>query len=107
MTTPKKTSETGSSRGDYSYMDLLNEFRLANNDARWMQKAACKGLDFHLFFPSTGKSAQVPAAKAVCRRCPVRKKCLDWANENEIHYGIWGGLTVTERRNYAKLDSNE
>jgi hypothetical protein len=42
-------------------------------------------------------AAQVAAAKAVCRRCPVRQRCLEEALER-IPYGIAGGLTAGERR---------
>ena len=42
-------------------------------------------------------AAQVAAAKAVCRGCPVRQRCLAEAHER-IPYGIAGGLTAGERR---------
>jgi hypothetical protein len=41
--------------------------------------------------------AQVMAAKAVCRRCPVRSSCLAEALRR-MPYGIAGGLTEQERR---------
>lgn len=107
MTTAKKPTGTGSNPGGYSYMELLTEFKLLNQNAEWMTQAACRGMDFHVFFPETGKAHVVPQAKAVCMECRVRQKCLDWADENQIFYGIWGGLTVTERKRRAKLNTNE
>ena len=67
----------------------------------WRSRAACLGVDPELFFPAaeTGPvyDAQVSAAKAVCRPCPVRAECLAEAL-TRIPYGIAGGLTEDERR---------
>lgn len=35
-----------------------------------------------------------------CTQCPVRQLCLNYAIENSIPYGIWGGMLPTQR---AKL----
>ncbi len=69
----------------------------------WPDKAACRGLDVQLFF---GAEEEQPSerdfrearAKAVCESCPVRRECLDYALENSLRYGIWGGLDEDERR---------
>lgn len=37
--------------------------------------------------------------KAMCARCPVRQKCLDYADETDTRDGFWGGETATERLN--------
>ncbi len=37
-------------------------------------------------------------AKSICRICPVKAPCLDYAIEIREPYGIWGGLTEAERR---------
>lgn len=78
-------------------------------DTNWQALAACRGVDPELFFPETtselGYDAldepvvrrQVEAAKAVCRRCPVREACLVEALER-LPYGIAGGMTEQERR---------
>jgi len=66
----------------------------------WQQYAACDGQDVDLFFPisSRGQStAQINEAKGFCKRCPARQDCLDEALENNVKYGIWGGLTEVER----------
>jgi WhiB family transcriptional regulator, redox-sensing transcriptional regulator len=34
----------------------------------------------------------------ICRSCPVRARCLDWALASGFDYGIWGGATEDERR---------
>ncbi len=37
-------------------------------------------------------------AKAVCQVCPVQGECREYALSIKEPYGIWGGLTETERR---------
>ncbi|MFI6103770.1 WhiB family transcriptional regulator [Streptomyces sp. NPDC093595] len=67
----------------------------------WRNAAACRTEDPDLFFPiGTGGPAmlQTEAAKTVCRRCPVRQQCLEWALENNQDTGVWGGLGEAERR---------
>lgn len=36
-------------------------------------------------------------AKAVCRACPVRSECLDFALATKQRYGCWGELAPIER----------
>lgn len=62
----------------------------------WRASAGCKGADPDLFFPERGESTG--AAKAVCRECPVRRDCLEYALANVEKFGIWGGLSERERR---------
>ena|SRR5690242_10561912 len=64
--------------------------------ARWRELAACGGTDLDVFFPERGESAG--PARQVCAVCPVREPCLEYALSNRIASGIWGGLTVRERR---------
>jgi len=35
--------------------------------------------------------------KKICWSCPVRETCLEYALENDLKYGVWGGLTPKER----------
>lgn len=62
----------------------------------WRTRAACRGYPSRLWF-SYDPDEQARAA-AVCDRCPVRGPCLDEAMERGEIHGIWGGLTVKERR---------
>ncbi|MCZ9346675.1 WhiB family transcriptional regulator, partial [Streptomyces sp. TRM76130] len=41
---------------------------------------------------------QTEQAKAVCRRCPVRERCLEWALDSGQSIGVWGGTDENERR---------
>ncbi|SEG87319.1 WhiB family transcriptional regulator, redox-sensing transcriptional regulator [Actinacidiphila yanglinensis] len=66
----------------------------------WRKQAQCRGEDPELFFPVSSAGSgmmQTEKAKSVCRRCPVREQCLEWALENG-QYGVWGGLSEDERR---------
>lgn len=57
------------------------------------------GKDPDIWFPGRSKGPNgANEAKAICAGCPVRKECLDYALENEMEYGIWGGTSPTERR---------
>jgi WhiB family redox-sensing transcriptional regulator len=67
----------------------------------WREHAACRDEDPELFFPLSeiGPGArQADEAKAVCARCPVREQCLEYALDNGLDHGIFGGLTESERR---------
>ena len=77
-------------------MSLIDLFKL-DDDLDWMLRAACAGTDNpDLWFPARGDSTAT--ARAVCRRCPVRTDCLDWALTNNERFGIWGGKGERERR---------
>jgi WhiB family redox-sensing transcriptional regulator len=62
----------------------------------WISRGACKGMNPDLFFPERG--VDVRAAKAVCARCDVADECAQYALDNTIRSGIWGGLSERERR---------
>jgi WhiB family redox-sensing transcriptional regulator len=57
--------------------------------------ALCKGHDPAPWFPRPGGS--MDRAKAVCRACPARVPCLDWAVEADERAGVWGGTSPAER----------
>ena len=62
----------------------------------WAAYASCRDADPEQFFSSV--EADVADAVKICRGCPVREECLDWALETRVRYGIWGGTTERERR---------
>ena len=68
----------------------------------WLERAACHGMDAPRFFgpdheARPEREIREAKAKAVCKLCPVRVQCLDYALRNSIRYGIWGGLNPEER----------
>lgn len=69
----------------------------------------------NLFFPELGVGGQndmsreiLSAARRVCNSCPVEERCLEFAIQNGIQDGMWGGRTRAERkelrRRYLLLD---
>jgi WhiB family redox-sensing transcriptional regulator len=65
-------------------------------DDDWKVDAACRGMDPELFFTERGESTA--DAKAVCRSCPVRAECLDYALAHVERFGVWGAMSERERR---------
>lgn len=68
----------------------------AGAEWNWRSQALCAQTDPELWFPEKGGT--VRDAKLICKMCPVRERCLEFALEQNELYGIYGGLTVTERR---------
>ncbi|MBQ0850401.1 MULTISPECIES: WhiB family transcriptional regulator [Streptomyces] len=69
----------------------------------WRERALCRYEDPDLFFPIGAHDSgpgllQTDEAKAVCRRCPVMRNCLDRALAAGPVEGIWGATTEAERR---------
>lgn len=70
----------------------------------WQGRAACRGPNTVIFFPPShferkdDREARETKAKSICRSCPVRRECLDYALRIREPHGIWGGLNEAERR---------
>jgi WhiB family redox-sensing transcriptional regulator len=69
-------------------------------DEEWRLQANCRGVNWPIFFPNKGDNARSRKAKAICHECEVRWECLDYALEHNIKFGIWGGFSEHERREY-------
>lgn len=68
----------------------------------WQRRAACRNLDSSTFFHPDGergprRQQREDRAKAVCAGCPVRAECLEHSLRVQEPYGIWGGVSETER----------
>lgn len=61
----------------------------------WTVQARCKESRPDELFV---RGAEQHRAKQVCAGCPVRAECLAEALDNNIEWGVWGGLTERERR---------
>ena len=71
----------------------------------FFKDAKCKGMDPEFFFPEKGAIA---APKKICANCPVQLDCLDYAVENRIEFGVWGGVSQRQRlRLYKTRDYSE
>lgn len=69
-------------------------------DGGWRTLAACRGMDTDLFYPEgRGRALRMREhiAKQICAQCPVSLECRQAAAEMPERYGIWGGLTESER----------
>jgi WhiB family transcriptional regulator, redox-sensing transcriptional regulator len=67
----------------------------ADDPARWVSRALCTETDGDGLFV-TG-AAQRKAA-AFCRHCPVMRQCAAEALDNNVEFGVWGGMTERQRR---------
>ncbi|WP_026919415.1 WhiB family transcriptional regulator [Gordonia shandongensis] len=62
----------------------------------------CRGLESSIFFHPEGERGAARMrrerrAKQVCAACPVLEQCRSHALRVDEPYGIWGGLTESER----------
>lgn len=69
-------------------------------DTSWLERARCRGHDPEQFFVR-GVSQARPALR-ICQRCQVKDDCLRYAIENDIDFGVWGGLTERQRRAHQR-----
>ena len=61
----------------------------------WAAEAACRTMDPDLLFVQGAAQNRV---KLICFGCPVRAECLADALDNQVEFGVWGGMTERERR---------
>lgn len=62
---------------------------------RWMKDAACAGVSTDIFFTELDELPG-PDAQALCRICPVKADCLQWALTMDVE-GYWGETTRAQR----------
>jgi WhiB family transcriptional regulator, redox-sensing transcriptional regulator len=68
-----------------------------------MTRAACRDTDPDSWFPNAMNARAIAAQVRICRSCPVMTTCLNWAIDNGLDYGIFGGMVPKERRRIAFL----
>jgi WhiB family transcriptional regulator, redox-sensing transcriptional regulator len=66
----------------------------------WMSEGNCRLYPPAAFFPSDGVG--VDRARKICKDCPVLSRCLDYALDERIEHGVWGGCSERERRRILK-----
>lgn len=76
----------------------------------WQMRAACRGMDSTFFFHpegerGTARADRVERAKEVCRSCPVMDECRRHALATHEPYGVWGGLSESERDDLIRNSS--
>lgn len=62
-------------------------------------EAACKGIPVVVFIPDEDDYRRYTTAdaKAICRRCPMRRACFEYAMADSRLVGVWGATTAKER----------
>ena len=65
-------------------------------------RGSCRGMDSAFFFHPEGERGPARAnrearAKRVCESCPVLQQCRVHALSVQEPYGVWGGLSESER----------
>ncbi len=68
----------------------------------WQYQGACCDLDPDLFFSPEAerglrRERREQQAKQVCAGCPVIEQCRQHALSAREPYGVWGGLSESER----------
>jgi WhiB family transcriptional regulator, redox-sensing transcriptional regulator len=68
----------------------------------WQMRGACREMDSALFFHPENERGPARAdreahAKQICRSCPVIEQCRAHSLAVREPYGVWGGLSESER----------
>jgi len=61
----------------------------------WVLQARCRFTNPDDLFV---RGAAQRHAAAICRSCPVAIECLADALDNQMEFGVWGGMTERQRR---------
>jgi WhiB family redox-sensing transcriptional regulator len=79
----------------------------------WRERARCRGLDPSIFFSPEGERGRARrererAAKVLCATCVVQQACASYAIANREPFGVWGGLSESERDAiWRRLDTGD
>ncbi|WCZ38091.1 WhiB family transcriptional regulator [Corynebacterium jeddahense] len=68
----------------------------------WQLHSACRGEASEIFYHPDGERGRARTqrenrAKAICFSCPVLTQCREHALRVAEPYGIWGGMSESER----------
>lgn len=73
---------------------------------QWRDEAVCNRLPWEQRTWFFGEGTDLPVheqherARTLCYLCPVQLECLDYWLDTLEEFGIWGGLTVSQRKRY-------
>lgn len=73
------------------------------DDNAWFEEALCRGMGERggdVFFKEGDDRRDYREAKTICRECPVKVRCRDYALEAGETTGCWGGMSPRERKGY-------
>jgi len=70
-------------------------------EPRFYENPSCAQVGGDFWFPEKAdgsmNTVEMAMAKSICNSCPHKAECAEWGIKNES-FGIWGGLTETDRR---------
>ena len=91
-------------------MTINNSFDMVQQE--WMKDSLCtdSSIDPEWFFPETEltNTFEVKTALNMCKSCPVRINCLEYAIKSKQTFGIWGGMRQRQIKDIIKqMEENE
>ena len=60
--------------------------------------AKCQTVEPEIWFDKE----TIPIAVEICNSCPLKEKCAQYAIDEQIEYGVWGGVTEETRQKILK-----
>lgn len=97
------------SKGHRGLMEELRDtkgLRDAPLPGDWADRAACRGMETRIFFPTRGASSLTEFVAEVCGGCPVLVECRTYALRYPVT-GTWGGLTHEKRVLWRRAQKRE
>jgi hypothetical protein len=87
---------------------LINLPIFDDEGLKWLDKANCAERDINDFFVEAGHVISEDILET-CRRCPVRKECVDVAYNPRwnITGGYFGGLSPGQRREFSRSEAHD
>lgn len=81
------------------FLDEYEALRHSPVPGDWAERAACRGMDLNMFFPSRGEMTRTRERllTKTCRSCPVLAYCRTYALRYPL-VGWWGAMSEVERR---------
>lgn len=73
---------------------------------QWREDAACAEIPWEYVYWFFGEGDELAVheqherARMICYLCPVQLECLSYWLDTGEEFGIWGGLTVSQRKRY-------
>lgn len=86
-------------------VQVIQTFQLPFSETSdWQENARCnpnnreESMHPDVFYPDDKDNKALKAAKEICGRCVVDKECLQAALDQDERFGVWGGLSQSERQ---------
>jgi hypothetical protein len=90
------------SSGPSTYGEWLLLRALSKLLPKFYREAVCETEDLKLFFPGRGQSSNIKKAVEICGTCPVQRDCHNYAMDNRIVDGVWGGSSPEQRQKWLE-----